>query len=340
MNHISISLLFTLTFSSQCRQRQNPTFDINSQDGMNLANSIMKIKLSPVLDKMFHQYQDTMRTTSLNGEIKPLSTTPAIALVSTFARLTFLQLAMCLFLLVLFAVGYKFIEQDYKTFLSLGPGGTPCSFRGYTKLSFISLFKLRDPYLVPVIPAKLRPINGFLRDLRARQGPRPRLLGVAPQRQVTQIPPPAMIRALQDTIRNLVDECPSHWYVGISAFEKHNEALFSKFRTSIAPDHYPEIAHSHSSDGSMHLTLHPEDMKIVLDKGWGERHPLARGTTWWWHWPVPRCFMIIYGPRDRAELQQIKSIIRAAAWWVSGVDTREENEVQNSMTSNMSSTTD
>ena len=73
----------------------------------------------------------------------------------------------------------------------------------------------------------------------------------------------------------------------------------------------------------MHLALHPADVKIVLEKSWGERHPLARGRTWWWHAPVPRGFMIIYGPRDEVELQQVKSIIRAAAWWVSGVDSRK-----------------
>lgn len=270
-------------------------------------------------------------TSSVNSDVHSLPTTPSSALLSPFARLNLLQLVLCVASLVLFRVSYKFIEQDYKTFLSLGPGGTPCSFRGYTKLSFISLFKLRDPYLVPVLPAKPRPTSGFLKDLRPRQGRRPRLLGVAPQRQVTQIPPPHMIKALQQTIRKLVDECPSHWYVATSTFEKHNEALFSKFRTSIEPDHYAEIVHSHASDGSMHLMLHPEDMKIVLDKGWGERHPLARGTTWWWHWPCPRCFMMIYGPRTEAELQQVKSIIRAAAWWVSGVDTRKADEVQKAM---------
>ena len=145
------------------------------------------------------------------------------------------------------------------------------------------------------------------------------------------------MRALQDSIRELADECPSHWYVGISTFEKHDEALFSKFKTSTDPDHHVEIVHSHARDGSMHLHLHPEDMKIVLGKGWGERHPLARGRTWWWHWPCPRCFMLIYGPRDKAELQQVKSIIRAAAWWVSGVDSRKENELQNKLESNLDS---
>lgn len=297
-----------------------------------MANST-SITLSSLLNSMIHQYQSVV-STSINGGIKSLPTTPPSPPFVPFARLGFLQIVLWLFSLVLFGMGYKYIERDYKLFLSLGPGGTPYSFRGYTKLSLISLFKLRDPYSVPVFPAKRRPANGFLDDLKARQGPRPRLLGIAPQRQVTQNPSPEMIQRLQDMIREMVDECPSRWYITRSTFEKHNEALFSRFRTSNEPDHHVEIVHSHKTDGSMHLHLHPEDMRIVLDKGWGERHPLARGTTWWWHWPCPRCFMIIYGPRDEAELQQIKSIIRAAAWWVSGVDTRKENELQNALASN------
>lgn len=215
-------------------------------------------------------------------------------------------------------------RKDYKTFLALGPGGTSYSFGGYTKLSLISFFKLRDPYHAPEMPSRLRPQKGFLSGLPARRGRRPQLAGIAPQRQITQICSPAMLQALQDTIRGLADECPSHWYVATSAFEKHNEALFSKFKTFTEPDYYGEIVHSHASDGSMHLVLHPEDVKIVLKQGWGERHPLARGKTWWWHSPCPRGFMIVYGPRDREELQHIKSIIRAAAWWVSGVGWRTD----------------
>ena len=292
-----------------------------------MANST-SINLVSVLHKMIHHYKTVVTTPSLNGGLKALPTSSPSASSVAPASFSLLHLALWLFSLVLFGVGYRYIERDYKVFLSLGPGGTPYSFRGYTKLSILSLFRLRDPYVVPVLPAKLRPANGFLKNLKPRQGPRPRLLGIAPQRQITQKPSPAMIRALQHTIRQLVGECPSHWYVAKSTFEKHNEALFSKYRTSTEPDHYVEIVHSHESDGSMHLHLHPEDMKIVLEKGWGERHPLARGTTWWWHWPCPRCFMIIYGPRDKAELEQIKAIIRAAAWWVSGVDTRKEIGLQ------------
>ncbi|KAF2184952.1 hypothetical protein K469DRAFT_577340 [Zopfia rhizophila CBS 207.26] len=37
-----------------------------------------------------------------------------------------------------------------------------------------------------------------------------------------------------------------------------------------------EIGHVHSYDGSLHLNLHPVEIEHVIEKAWGERHPLAR----------------------------------------------------------------
>ena len=288
-----------------------------------------RLDTSPVVRRLIHQAKAIIRTSLSNFDIMSPSTTSPFLPADHPVRLVLLHLVVALSLLLLIGIGYRYIQQDYQKFLALGPGGTSYSFQGYTKLSFLSFFKLRNPYLAPETPSRLRPQNGFLKGLQARQGCRPQLVGIAPQRQITQNCSPAMVRALQATIRGLGNECPLHWYVSTSALERHNEALFSKYKTFTEPDFYGEIVHSHASDGSMHLTLHPEDVKIVLRKGWGERHPLARDRTWWWHSPVPRGFMIIYGPRNKVELQQVKSIIRAAAWWVSGVDSRrEEHEPQ------------
>lgn len=66
----------------------------------------------------------------------------------------------------------------------------------------------------------------------------------------------------------------------------------------------------------MHLNLHPDDAKIVLEKGWGERHPLAKGG--WMTQYVPRTFVMVYAPRDRGELEVVGRIVEAAGFWVSG----------------------
>jgi hypothetical protein len=64
------------------------------------------------------------------------------------------------------------------------------------------------------------------------------------------------------------------------------------------------------------MTLHPADAKIVLEAGWGERHPLARGG--WFERFVPRDFVMIYSPVEECDLETILTIIKAAVWNVSG----------------------
>lgn len=105
----------------------------------------------------------------------------------------------------------------------------------------------------------------------------------------------------------------------------------------------PEVAHMHGSEGSLHLTLHPEDAAVVLQRGWGERHPLAgagglmrdifngrgmnalygEGQSEGW---LPRGFVMVYAPRSEEERRAVGKIVRAAAWWVGGVKLRESPE--------------
>ena len=60
------------------------------------------------------------------------------------------------------------------------------------------------------------------------------------------------------------------------------------------------------------MNLHPDDAKVVLEKGWGQRHPLARGG--WLGRYVPREFIMVYAPRDSTELDVVCRIIEAAAF--------------------------
>jgi Family of unknown function (DUF5519) len=59
-----------------------------------------------------------------------------------------------------------------------------------------------------------------------------------------------------------------------------------------------EFAHLHSAhDGSLHLTLPADARRAVLEAGWGEPHPIS-GT------------LLVYGPRDAAELEVVWSIVK------------------------------
>lgn len=84
------------------------------------------------------------------------------------------------------------------------------------------------------------------------------------------------------------------------------------------------MCHAHPSDGSLHLTLHPADSKLLLENGWGERHPLARGG--WFRRFVPREFVLVYAPRNEEEVGIVMEIVAAAVWWVSGIDVHEKEE--------------
>ncbi|OAA66716.1 hypothetical protein SPI_01292 [Niveomyces insectorum RCEF 264] len=74
-----------------------------------------------------------------------------------------------------------------------------------------------------------------------------------------------------------------------------------------------EVFHIHDSEKSMHMSLHPDDIKEVLDKGWGQRHPLA--FSGWVKAPLPTTFVMIYAPRDENDLEVIGHIIEAAIWY-------------------------
>jgi hypothetical protein len=65
----------------------------------------------------------------------------------------------------------------------------------------------------------------------------------------------------------LAKDYPSQFRISISAFEKHCPGLFSIKKANPAGN--GEVCHAHPSDGSMHMTLHPEDIKTVLEAGWG-----------------------------------------------------------------------
>ena len=57
-----------------------------------------------------------------------------------------------------------------------------------------------------------------------------------------------------------------------------------------------EFAHVHPADGSLHVTLPSGVRTEVLEKGWGEPHPLS-GT------------MLVFGPRRSRELEVVWQIL-------------------------------
>ncbi len=220
---------------------------------------------------------------------------------------------LCLSLLILLPACHL-IYKDYSAFLGLGPGGTPSTFPGYLRICFLRLFALKDPYTPTPIPSILHPHSCYLHGMPKRLGPRPQVAGIAPHRQTTQKSSSATFAALSSEIAKMADLHSERLCVGTSCFETHGTGLFSK--TTLNRTCNGEICHAHAIDGSLHMTLHPADAALILERGWGERHPLAKGG--WLTRFVPPTFLMVYAPRDELELKIVLEIIRAAAWWVSG----------------------
>lgn len=229
------------------------------------------------------------------------------------------------------------VYNDYHNFISLGPGGTPSTLLGYAKITYLRIFALSDPYTAPSVSEDTYPTVGYLQRVHPhipiRTGSRPKVAGIAPQRQVSQYGSRAMYQLLRTSLNNLALRQSDKFKAGVSCFEKKGLALFSL--DPINTTCKGEICHVHHSDHSFHMNLHPNDAKEFLEKGWGERHPMAGAcapiiisdllsylptslAAWLSPRVVPEQFVMIYAPRNMEELQVVCHIIEAAAFWVCG----------------------
>ncbi|KAK6227185.1 hypothetical protein QIS74_00740 [Colletotrichum tabaci] len=238
------------------------------------------------------------------------------------------RIAECL---LLFVPILLLVRNDYHNFLGLGPGGTPATFQGYIRIAWLRLWALRDPFTAPEPDPNRLPKRGILlqadglhsRLLPYRPGPRPQVAGIAPQRQLDQHGTVPHYHALRRTLERLAAGNPARFGTARSCLEKHGLGLFARHPVNVTCN--GEVCHVHDSDHSLHMNLHPEDIREVLGKGWGQRHPLAwKGRLL--RMPVPEEFIMVYAPRDDHELKIVCRIIEAAIWYV--VSERTEIQVE------------
>ncbi|KAL7900051.1 hypothetical protein HDV63DRAFT_370236 [Trichoderma sp. SZMC 28014] len=213
------------------------------------------------------------------------------------------------------------IHNDYNNFLSLGPGGTPSTVQGYIRITWLRMLSLRDPFTAPEADPNRLPKAGVLsaQVLPYRAGPRPIVAGIAPQRQLDQHGDQRCYLALRRAMERLSMQNPNKFGTERSCQEKHGLALFA--RHPLQTNCQGEICHVHDSDHSMHMSLHPDDIKEILQKGWGQRHPLAwKGK--YIQMPVVQEFVMVYAPRDEMELDIVCKIISAAIWFTVAEDVK------------------
>jgi Family of unknown function (DUF5519) len=142
-----------------------------------------------------------------------------------------------------------------------------------------------------------------------RAGERPQTTPTNPHTQLTQLAPPALQESVFEHARALagVKVGPSRVSVpGARAF--HLPESPAQRRDAFLIEH--EFAHLHPSrDGSLHLVLAPAIVDEVIANGWAEYHPVAGKHG------MPANIVMVYGPRDDAELAIVKDLVSASHVW-------------------------
>ncbi|RCI15429.1 hypothetical protein L249_3466 [Ophiocordyceps polyrhachis-furcata BCC 54312] len=94
---------------------------------------------------------------------------------------------------------FLLVRNDYRNFVSLGPGGHPSTFRGYLRVSWLRLWAIRDPFTAPS-PDPTRVLRrGILasRPLPYRPSPRPRVFCRCPCRRISSWSMPLEVDELE-----------------------------------------------------------------------------------------------------------------------------------------------
>lgn len=144
-------------------------------------------------------------------------------------------------------------------------------------------------------------------ELPERRGSRPRTTPTNPHTQLEQNAPEALQRETAEFMFSLscVREVASKISVPGARAMWLQEACEAGPPNAFMIDR--EFCHLHPPrDGSLHLNLPLDVMQLAIEKGWAEQHPLAaRGI-------VPENVVMVYGPRDRDELEAVKTLIAEA----------------------------
>ena len=165
--------------------------------------------------------------------------------------------------------------------------------------------------------------RGFLESLSTRGRARPKVQDIAADRPTSGITSDSMSEALSTVIHDFATTFPEHTYLGFSTFENNRPALFSRCPTYTDTRYFGEICRLNATDHSVHLILHPADARTVTEAGWAKRSPLPqdmKSLLFGWLTSTPVGLTIVHYPRDEVELQVVADILKAAVWWVSGVN--------------------
>jgi hypothetical protein len=151
------------------------------------------------------------------------------------------------------------------------------------------------------------------RVLPTRRDSRPRTTPTNPHTQLEQNPERQVVDELARRVFALagVEERPSAISVpGARALWLGEDVLAGPKEAFMIGR---EFAHIHPMpDGSLHAALPPEVAQEAVEKGWAEQHPVARMGR------MPQNVVMIYAPRDAAEIEVVAGLVAEACRYAGG----------------------
>ncbi len=154
----------------------------------------------------------------------------------------------------------------------------------------------------------------FVFGLPERRGIRPLTRKGMPHQQLTQNPGPRIYSVLAGELFSLphvAEEVSAVSVPGARALVLDEDAARGPGDAFM---YGREFAHLHPpGDGSLHLMAPPDWVEEVVSKGWAEPHPVAGRL-------IPRNAVMVYAPRDEAEVRTVMEIVLLSYWRAMGTE--------------------
>ncbi|KAI0134039.1 hypothetical protein BJ170DRAFT_591032 [Xylariales sp. AK1849] len=199
--------------------------------------------------------------------------------------------------------------EDILSYLDLGRGGTPPTVWGFWRVIRLKYVTCVNVLKAPRVSPTTQPYRGRLYNLAPRTGPRPTVLGVAPQRQSNFKASPSTYHRLVATLRQFAATHPNHLVVEDSFLEGYLPALKRRLRAE-------EVAGAPETDA--------EFGGMIAHRLGTENVTLATNACYWrpWHhifrrqrYPVPETLVFLYVPLHQHHYDTLLEILEAAIWW-------------------------
>ena len=231
------------------------------------------------------------------------------------------------------------VYLDYRAWYNLGAGGVPHNVLGWGLQCMLRVVSSTDTrstgcydnvneneldgqsFLDGTLPARegtapeVAPFVAPHRQLTDRASAETRKVGGSCLRQFSQYDRTNSL--ILQTLGNAVQQIPatnkSLLKSSPSIMEGGSPAVFVS-DSSFATNHLHskrsprEVFHLHDSEGSSHGIFSKMDAKIIIEKGWGERHGLSGRAM-----GIPNTYLLIYAPRNDKEVEVVCKMAKAAA---------------------------